>query len=123
MVGNINIDAAGAIKATSQLFEGKETTQMRIMTEAQAASDAAQVSTNNVEAASTNWFVAGWRPAIGWTCAVGLFYSFIIQPIASAFTVNDMPQLDGSLLSSLLTAMLGLSVSRTIEKYHGTARQ
>ena len=32
----------------------------------------AQIEVNKVEAASTNIFVAGWRPAIGWICGAGL---------------------------------------------------
>jgi hypothetical protein len=54
---------------------------------------------------------------------VGLLYSFLVQPVMTVFMHEDMPQLDGSLLSSLLTAMLGLTVARTVEKYHGTARK
>ena len=32
----------------------------------------AQVELNKVEAAHRTVFVAGWRPAIGWVCALGL---------------------------------------------------
>ena len=32
----------------------------------------AQIATNTKEAESTNWFVAGWRPFVGWVCGVAL---------------------------------------------------
>jgi len=31
-----------------------------------------QLEVNKVEAAHKSLFVAGWRPAIGWVCALGL---------------------------------------------------
>ena len=41
----------------------------------------AQTDVNLVEAQSTNWFVAGWRPFIGWVCGCGLAYQFLFMPI------------------------------------------
>src|SRR5512138_1293613 len=41
---------------------------------------AGQIDVNKVEAASTNWFVAGWRPAVGWIGAFGLAYASFIEP-------------------------------------------
>ena len=38
-----------------------------------------QLEVNKVEAASKSLFVAGWRPCIGWVCALGLFYNKILQ--------------------------------------------
>ena len=32
---------------------------------------------NKTEAAHSSVFVAGWRPAVGWVCAISLFYQFI----------------------------------------------
>ena len=33
---------------------------------------AGQLQVNLAEAGSTNWWVAGWRPAVGWVCVAGL---------------------------------------------------
>lgn len=83
-----------------------------------------QLDANTAEAKSANWFVAGWRPAVGWTCAFALFYAYIVQPFAqfilAAFHVNllgPLPTLDtGTLISGLLIPMLGLAGLRTYEK-------
>ena len=40
-----------------------------------------QVELNKVEAQHRSIFVAGWRPAIGWICCLGLGYAWILQPI------------------------------------------
>jgi len=75
----------------------------------------AQVELNKIEAAHRSIFVAGWRPAIGWVCAIGLFYDFIIQKICIGFGLN-MPPIDASTLHSLVIALLGLGGLRTFEK-------
>ena len=43
----------------------------------------AQIEVNKVEAASSNLFVAGWRPFIGWTCGLGMFGNFITIPFSN----------------------------------------
>ena len=40
----------------------------------------AQVELNKIGAANRNIFVAGWRPAVGWVCALGLLFTFIVNP-------------------------------------------
>ncbi|MDQ6974821.1 MAG: 3TM-type holin, partial [Mariprofundaceae bacterium] len=40
----------------------------------------AQIELNKIEAAHRSIFVAGWRPAIGWVCAAGLGWQFVMQP-------------------------------------------
>ena len=42
----------------------------------------AQIEVNKIEAQSKHWFVAGWRPCVGWICAFALAYHFILQPFA-----------------------------------------
>lgn len=79
---------------------------------------AGQVEVNKVEAGSANWFVAGWRPFIGWVCGVSLIYQFLAYPLLNHYL--QMTQLDGSTLNDLLTGMLGLGVMRTVEKYNGS---
>src|SRR5262245_16992679 len=43
----------------------------------------AQATTNTEEAKSTNLFVSGWRPFVGWVCGLGLAYQFLFRPIAN----------------------------------------
>ena len=81
----------------------------------------AQIEVNKVEAAHKSLFVAGWRPAIGWICGLALLYSTIISPILGIwFTVPDV---DTSLLTTVLMGMLGLGAMRTFEKTQGVSRE
>jgi hypothetical protein len=89
----------------------------------------AQIGVNKTEASHQSMFVAGWRPAIGWIGAVGLGYSFILEPIMSWTArvvfkyAGDFPALDTSSLMVLVTGMLGFGGLRTYEKYKGVARE
>ena len=81
-----------------------------------------QVEINKVEAASQSIWVAGWRPAIGWTCATSLAYIWIIRDWISWFMVllgSTMPPpplvMQDSILE-LTLGMLGLAGLRTYEK-------
>ena len=80
-----------------------------------------QLEVNKVEAAHQNLFVAGWRPAVGWSCCFALVYSTILSPILGIwFTV---PPVDSSLLTTVLMGMLGLGAMRTVEKTKGVQRE
>ena len=80
-----------------------------------------QLEVNKVEAAHKNLFVAGWRPAVGWSCCFALVYSTILSPILGIwFTV---PPVDSSLLTTVLMGMLGLGAMRTVEKTKGVQRE
>lgn len=85
----------------------------------------AQTSVNLAEAGNANWFVAGWRPAVGWVCAFGLGYSFLVRPIAGGlllkYTGASMEALDMGTLGTLLFGMLGIGGMRTFEKINGVA--
>ena len=85
---------------------------------------AGQLSINQAEAANPNWFVAGWRPFVGWICGAALGCNMILRPLlawSSALVGHavDLPSLDMTTLSTLLMAMLGLGVLRTVEKVQG----
>ena len=80
-----------------------------------------QLEVNKIEAASKSLFVAGWRPAVGWSCCFALVYSTIFSPILSIwFTV---PPVDSSLLTTVLMGMLGLGVMRSAEKIKKVSRE
>lgn len=84
-----------------------------------------QVSVNQAEATNANWFVAGWRPAVGWVCTAGVAYAVVFRPIAGPFVQKylGMPLevIDMGTIMTLLTGMLGIGGMRTIEKLTGTA--
>jgi len=81
----------------------------------------AQIEVNKVEAAHKSLFIAGWRPAIGWICGFALLYSTIISPILGIWVV--VPEVDVSLLTTVLMGMLGLGAMRSFEKTKGVSRE
>lgn len=89
-----------------------------------AATDLAklQIQTNVEEAKNTNWFVAGWRPFVGWVCGLGLAYVAILEPVGRfAAEVwfgykGQFPIIDTSLTMQVLLGMLGLGAMRSLEK-------
>ena len=81
----------------------------------------AQLEVNKAEAAHKSLFVAGWRPACGWVCISALAYSTIISPILGIWVT--VPDVDTSLLTTVLMGMLGLGAMRTFEKTKGVSRE
>ena len=81
-----------------------------------------QVQVNLEESKSTNWFVAAWRPFIGWTCGFGLAYVSIIEPLARFAAqvwfhyTGSFPVIDTTITMQVLLGMLGLAAARTVEK-------
>lgn len=87
----------------------------------------AQIEVNKAEAQHTSLFVAGWRPAIGWICVVGLGYNFLIYPMLTWLVVItgaefSPPPLLSENLMELVMGMLGLGALRSFEKWKGVAR-
>jgi hypothetical protein len=84
----------------------------------------AQTDINLEEAKSTNFFVSGWRPSIGWVCSASLAFNFIIMPmgiwVAKFFKFEIAPlTLDMQTLMTILFALLGIGTMRTVEKLKG----
>ena len=85
---------------------------------------AGQLAINQEEAKSTNWFVAGWRPFVGWVCGLGLAYVAIIEPIVrfaalAAGYKGGFPVIDTTLTMQVLLGMLGIGGMRSWEKVKG----
>lgn len=86
-----------------------------------------QLEVNKTEAASSDFFRGGWRPAIGWICAAGLGYVYLLQPILpwlvslNGGLVPPLPSIDIDALMVLLFGMLGLGGLRTVERIKGKA--
>lgn len=84
-----------------------------------------QIQTNIEESKSTNWWVAGWRPAIGWVCGAGLAYAALVEPFARFAAkvwfgyTGDFPIIDTDLTLQILMGMLGLGAMRSVEKIKG----
>lgn len=80
---------------------------------------------NKIEAASTNWFISGWRPFLGWIGGVGIAYQFVVRPIFNGFIFSlggqyNFQTLDMQDLVALVTLLLGHVASRSYDKAKGT---
>jgi len=78
-----------------------------------------QAEITKIEAGHRSVFVAGWRPAIGWVCAVSLSFPFVINPLMQWVTGKAGPELPTEGLISLVMALIGLGGLRTLEKIKG----
>lgn len=86
-----------------------------------------QSRVNAVEARTASLFIAGWRPAIGWTCAIALAFNFLVVPLlmwlvavtGTAIEIPEPPRLVSDGLFELIMGMLGLGAMRTYEKVNG----
>ena len=75
-----------------------------------------------IEAGSRNIFVAGWRPAIGWICAIGIGFAFIGNPLLERFIGGEPVVVPLDMILELVLAMLGMGALRTVEKLNGVAK-
>ena len=80
-----------------------------------------QLEVNKVEAAHHSIFVSGWRPCIGWVCALGLLYNTILSNILGIWV--EVPEIDTTLLVPVMMGMLGLGAMRSYEKVQGVSRE
>lgn len=87
----------------------------------------AQTEINKIEASSTSLFVAGWRPSVGWICAIALGYAAVLEPL-SRFVAKvwfgyegDFPAIDTTITMQVLFGMLGFGGLRSYEKIKGVA--
>ena len=86
-----------------------------------------QLEVNKTEAAHKSLFVAGWRPAVGWVCVLGMFGNFITIPFSNfvlALIGIDIviPLVPLETMMPVLMGMLGLGVMRTYEKKNSVHR-
>lgn len=91
-----------------------------------AKAEADQREINKAEATNASVFVAGWRPAIGWVCAMALAFQYLVRPLfawATGIWWPHLPALPGldSNLWELMFGMLGLGGLRSFEKVKGVA--
>tara|TARA_R100000781_G_C4080160_1_gene127406 strand:- start:132 stop:533 length:402 start_codon:yes stop_codon:yes gene_type:complete len=88
----------------------------------------AQIEVNKAEAASGSLFKGGWRPCVGWVCAIAFFYHFVGQPviifIVTLFGMElpSLPEFDMSTLLTVLGGMLGIGGLRSYEKQKGLTK-
>tara|TARA_Y100000768_G_scaffold152690_1_gene114122 strand:- start:251 stop:646 length:396 start_codon:yes stop_codon:yes gene_type:complete len=118
-----------ATKLLGKFIEDKDTKnkiafELSTMAEKHAQELAkSQIEVNKAEAQSRHWFVASWRPFIGWTCGIALLWHFVLSQFIIFFTamfgvaIPPLPEFDMGSLMTVLMGMLGLGGLRTFEKY------
>jgi ABC-type lipopolysaccharide export system ATPase subunit len=88
----------------------------------------AQLEINKAEAASGSLFKGGWRPAVGWVCALAFAYHFIIKDLiifgcaVAGVEIPELPNFDMGTLLTVLGGMLGIGSLRTYEKQKGLTK-
>lgn len=88
----------------------------------------AQIQLNSVEAAHQSMFVAGWRPAVGWVCALAMLLNFILIPfinLGMEFAGQDirLDLIEMDTMMPVLLGMLGLGGMRSYEKARKVSRE
>jgi len=88
----------------------------------------AQLEINKAEAASGSLFKGGWRPAVGWVCAIAFAYHFILKDLIifgatfAGVDLPEMPEFDMGTLLTVLGGLLGIGSLRTYEKQKGLTK-
>ena len=123
-----------ATKLLGKFIEDKDTKnklahELATMAERHAQELAkSQIEVNKAEAQSRHWFVASWRPFIGWTCGIALMWHFVLSQFILffatmfGFSLPALPEFDMGYLMTVLMGMLGLGGLRTFEKYKGMTK-
>lgn len=96
------------------------------MLKAELSRDLAQIEVNKEEAKHPSIFVAGWRPFVGWVCASGFAYAFLLRPFLAWISLNFgwviPPEISVVELTGVLGGMLGFGAMRTVEGLQGSKR-
>lgn len=113
-------DKVAAQKAKDELAKEETKNEFSLML--------GQMQINMEEAKSINWFVAGWRPYIGWICGTALLYVALLEPFIRFIAVvifsyqGKFPVIDTTITMQVLLGMLGLGGLRTYEKTRNGAK-
>lgn len=124
--------AGGFLKDIRTAITGKDPEMEGKVLAAIAKIDEAQAAINAAEAGSSSLFVAGWRPAIGWVCALSLALYYPLRVVMGMTmwmrlawgmdALPPMPEMGIGDVIGLVMALLGMSGLRTMEKKDGVAR-
>ncbi len=129
-VGQLAKDVRTAVTGTAPLTEEMRKSLIeQVAAMEKAASDLSasmvqgQIDLNKLDAQSGSFFRAGWRPAVGWTCALGLVYEYLLRPFitwgSDIWKIPVPPSLDMATMMPLLLGLLGIATMRTVEKING----
>lgn len=125
-------DPAEAAKREQELEQLRQNGELQELAAATQLANA-QIGVNTEEAKHGSVFVAGWRPAIGWVCAISLGVYYIPRFLIgmgiwaylsfNSMTLLPIPEMGVADIIALVATMLGSSLIRMREKEHGIARE
>lgn len=128
ILGDIIREAGGVLRELVPDADKRMELELRLAELAQRAEERetslllAQTEINKTEAASSNLFVAGWRPFIGWVCGGSLAYTWVLAPILKTlFHLQELPIIPPDQIYPIVLAMLGIAGMRSFEKTKGVA--
>lgn len=114
-------DKEAADAAKLKLLEMQQTGELAGLSAAVELAKA-QTEVNKAEAGSDGAYKGGWRPAIGYVCAIALAYNYVLYPLLVFILAYTMPEvkvpasvIDDNLWE-LIMGMLGLGAMRSWEK-------
>ena len=118
LIGRIFPDKTEAAKVEAEF--------LRMAAEGELKQVIGQLEINAREASHPSVWVAGWRPFFGWAGGVAFLYATIVQPLLSWYGAIKgwpaPPSLNGDLLWTVITGMLGIGGLRTYEKAKGVTK-
>jgi hypothetical protein len=136
-IGNFVTSVRTAITGKAVLTDAEQTALLQQAAQIEAAANQAnvqlqlaQANINAVDASSKFKFQAYARPAAIWVCVLGLFYSFLVQPLfpwllrtvcvltkrTDLLTlIPALPPIDTVAINTLLFGLLGLTAGHVIE--------
>ena len=112
--------------------KGEKLTHDEVMARIALQPTLVQTEINKVEAGHRSIWVAGWRPGIGWVCALSLFFFYVPQYVIASYVwvrmivENDWeivpyPVSDEGVME-LVLALLGMATLRGVEKLKGRSK-
>jgi hypothetical protein len=127
LVTGISGAATSVMNAAGLLPADKQAELTATLAKLQTDANNAQNAVNQAEAGVTGtnffkFFVAGWRPLIGWVCGFAFILQYILQPVVT-WAGGHLTAIDMSVPTQVVLGMLGLGtgISRTVEKIQGAA--
>ena len=95
------------------------------LTKALVSADLGQMKINEIDAGSASLYKSGWRPAFGWLGVVAITGTTLTPLISYGLELQGLPPrptMDVSLLTAIVTGMLGMGGLRTYEKFKGVTK-
>ena len=115
-IGSVAKDVAEAVDRFVETPEEKKAAQV-LFDKIKQAPDRWNAEINKIEASHRSVFVAGWRPAVGWVCAIALCVEWVVTPIIKMFNSAYSPAaINSAEAITLILSLLGMATLRTAEK-------